>query len=150
MVAIILNLKLWIHKNFVCQLQGHENWAYFYVMEAKNGHFSVFSTSWKIDWSKFFSTRKILWYLSTTFSSKSEKLLLNKILLRFRLESEIFHNFINKKLVVWIFVTNRLKGIKKFIIASAKIFGLDSKLAANILRGFDITFFNLSILNKLY
>ena len=54
-IAICLNLKLWIHKNFVSQLQGHENWAYFYVMEAKNGHFSVFSSSWKIDWSKFFS-----------------------------------------------------------------------------------------------
>ena len=51
-IAISLNLKLWIHKNFVSQLQGHENWAYFYVMEAKNGHFSVFSFSWKIDWSK--------------------------------------------------------------------------------------------------
>ena len=43
------------HKNLVCQLQGHENWAYFYVMEAKIGHFSVFSTSWKIVWSIFFS-----------------------------------------------------------------------------------------------
>ena len=41
-IAISLNLKLWIHKNFVSQLQGHENWAYFYVMEAKNGDFSVF------------------------------------------------------------------------------------------------------------
>ena len=54
-IAIILNLKLWIYKKFVSQLQGHENWAYFYVMEAKNGNFSVFSSSWKIDWSKFFS-----------------------------------------------------------------------------------------------
>ena len=53
--AICLNLKLWIDKKFVSQLQGHENWAYFYVMEAKNGHFSVFSSSWKIDWSNFFS-----------------------------------------------------------------------------------------------
>ena len=54
-IAITLNLNLWLHKNFVSQLQGHENWAYFYVMEAKNGHFSVFSSSWKIDWSNFFS-----------------------------------------------------------------------------------------------
>ena len=54
-IAICLNLNLWIHKNFVSQLQGHENWAFFYVMEAKNGHFSVFSSSWKIDWSNFFS-----------------------------------------------------------------------------------------------
>ena len=35
---------------------GMKKWAYFYVMEAKNGHFSVFSSSWKIDWSKFFPT----------------------------------------------------------------------------------------------
>ena len=41
-IAIILNLKMWIHKNFVCQLQGHENWAYFYVMEAKNGLSTIF------------------------------------------------------------------------------------------------------------
>ena len=34
------------------QLQGHENWAYFYVMEAKNDIFSVFSSSWEIDLSK--------------------------------------------------------------------------------------------------
>ena len=52
--AICLNLNLWIYKNFVCPLHRHEKWAYFYVMEAKNGHFSVFS-SWKIHWSKFFS-----------------------------------------------------------------------------------------------
>ena len=39
----------------VCPLHGYEKWAFFYVMEAKNGHFSVFSTSWKIHWSKFFS-----------------------------------------------------------------------------------------------
>ena len=49
-IAIILNLNFWIHKNFVSQLQGHEN-----VMKAKNGNFSVFSSSWKIDWSNFFS-----------------------------------------------------------------------------------------------
>ena len=88
-IAIILNLKLWFHKNFVCQLQGHENLAYFYVMEAKNGHFSVFSTSWKIDWSIFFFScppEKFydIWAQLTKISSKSEKLLLNKILLRFR------------------------------------------------------------------
>ena len=41
-MVIAICLKLWIHKHFVSQLQGHENWAYFYVMEAKNGHFSVF------------------------------------------------------------------------------------------------------------
>ena len=66
------------------QLQGHENWAYFYVMEAKNGHFSVFSTSWKMDWSKKkFSCppEKIydIWAQLTKISSKSEKKLLNKI-----------------------------------------------------------------------
>ena len=55
-IVICLNLKLWIHKNILSQLQGHENWAYFYlVVEANNGHFSVFYASWKIDWSNFFS-----------------------------------------------------------------------------------------------
>ena len=54
-IAICLNLKLWNQKKFVSQLQAHENWAYFYVMEVKNGHFSVFYASCKIDWSKFFS-----------------------------------------------------------------------------------------------
>ena len=54
-IAICLNLNLWIHKKFVSQLQAHENWAYFYVMEAKNGYFSVFYASCKIDWSEFFS-----------------------------------------------------------------------------------------------
>ena len=70
-IAIILNWNLWIYKNFVSQLEGHENWAYFYVMDAKNCHFSVFSTSWKIDWSNFFlvPTKKILWYLSTTYEN---------------------------------------------------------------------------------
>ena len=33
-IAISLNLNLRIHKKFVCQLQGHEKWVYFYVMEA--------------------------------------------------------------------------------------------------------------------
>ena len=62
------------------------------------------------------------------------------------MESENFHNFINKKLVVSIFVTNKLVYILfyfliKFIIASAKSFGLEGqggcKVAANILHGFD-------------
>ena len=88
-IAICLNLKLWINKNFVSQLQGHENWVYFYVMEAKNGHFSVFSTSWKIDWSNFFSLAHQnifydIWVQLTKISSKSEKILLDKILWRFR------------------------------------------------------------------
>ena len=51
-IAICLNLKLWIHKNFVGRLQGHENWAYFYVTEAKT---SIFHASCKFDWSEFFS-----------------------------------------------------------------------------------------------
>ena len=63
-------------------------WAYFYVMEAKNGHFLVFSTSWKIDWIIFFSCppekNYDIWAQLTKMSSKSEKLLLNKILWRFR------------------------------------------------------------------
>ena len=87
-IAICLNFKLWIRKNFMSQLQGCENWAYFYVMEAKNGHFSVFSSSWKIDWSKknlSCPPEKFLWYAQLTkISSKSEKTLLNKILWRFR------------------------------------------------------------------
>ena len=88
-IAIILNLNLWIHKKIVSQLQGHENWAYFYVMEAKNGNFSVFSTSWKIDWSIYFSRAHQknfydIWAQLTKISSKSEKLLLNKNFLRFR------------------------------------------------------------------
>ena len=76
-IAIILNLNLWIHKHFVSQLQGHENWAYFYVMEAKNGHFSVFSTSWKLIEVIFFSCppEKFydIWAQLTKISSRSEK-----------------------------------------------------------------------------
>ena len=88
-IAICLNLNLWIHKNFACPLHGHEKWAYFYVMEAKNGHFSVFSSCWKIDWSKFFSRSHQknfydIWPQPMKISSKSIKLLLNKILWRFR------------------------------------------------------------------
>ena len=37
------------------QLQGHENWAYFNVMEAKNGLFSVFLSPEKLIKSEFFS-----------------------------------------------------------------------------------------------
>ena len=71
-----LNFKLWIHKNFVCPHHRHEKWAYFYVMEAKNGHFSVFSSSWKIDWSKFFSRSHQnffydIWLKPMKISSKS-------------------------------------------------------------------------------
>ena len=48
-----------------------------------------------------------------------------------------------------------LKGIKKFIIASAKVFGLEGqggcKLAANILRGFDcISFITLCFFNQCF
>ena len=42
--AWILNCEF-IH-NFVCLLHRHEKWAYFYSMQAKNGHFSVFSSSY--------------------------------------------------------------------------------------------------------
>ena len=78
-IAIILNLKLWIHKIFVCQLQGHENWAYFYVMEAKNGHFSGFFYLLE-NWLKYiffsFPPEKFydIWAQLTKISSKSEKL----------------------------------------------------------------------------
>ena len=49
-----------------------------------------------------------IWAQLTKMSSKSEKLLLIKFYDAFvKLESEIFHNFINKKFVVSIFVTNR-------------------------------------------
>ena len=87
-IAICLNFKLWIHNNFVCPLHGNEKWAYFYVMEAKNGHFSVFSSFWKINWSKFFSRSHQnffynIWPKPTKISSKSIKLLLHKILWRF-------------------------------------------------------------------
>ena len=87
-IAICLNLNLWIHKNFACPLHGHEKWAYFYVMEAKMAIFSVFYASWKIDWSIFFlvPTRKKydIWPQPMKISSKSIKLLLNEILWRFR------------------------------------------------------------------
>ena len=41
-IAICLNFKLWIHKNFACPLHRHEIWACFYEMEAKNDHFFQF------------------------------------------------------------------------------------------------------------
>ena len=75
-----------VTKNFVCPHHRHENGAYFYVMEAKNGHFSVF---WKIDWSKknvSCSPEKIydIWPDLQKNSSKSKYILLHKILWRFR------------------------------------------------------------------
>ena len=47
-----------------------------------------------------------IWPRLMKISSKSKNILLHKILWRIR-QSENFHNFINKKLVVSIFVTNR-------------------------------------------
>ena len=88
-IAICLNLNLWINKNFACSLHGHEKWAYFYVMEAKNGHFSVFSSCCKIDWNNFLSRSHqkkimILDHNLWKFHQNLIKLLLNKILWRFR------------------------------------------------------------------
>ena len=88
-IAICLNLNLWIHKNFACPHHGHEKWAYFYVMEAKIGHFSVFFYLLE-NWLKYFffscPPEKFydIWAQLTKFSSKSEKVLINKILWRFR------------------------------------------------------------------
>ena len=58
-------------------------------MEAKNGHFFSFSSSWKIDWSKFFSSfpsEKFydIWPKPYKDFIKINKNLLNKILWRFR------------------------------------------------------------------
>ena len=84
-------------------------------MEAKNGHFSVFSTSWKIDWSKFFSRahQKIFMIFEHNLP-KFHQNLKNFYSIKFydafvKVESENFHNFINKKLVVSIFVNNRFE-----------------------------------------
>ena len=72
-IAIILNLNLWIHKKIVCPHHRHENWAYFYVMEAKNDNFSVFYASCKIDWSEFFSRahQKKIYYIWTQLTKIS-------------------------------------------------------------------------------
>ena len=71
-IAICLNLKLWINKKIVCKLQGQENWAHFYIMEAKK--LQIFSFFYLLEnWLKYFfflvPTRKILWYLSTTYQN---------------------------------------------------------------------------------
>ena len=97
------------------QLQGHQNWACIYVMEAKNGHFLVFSSSWKIDWSNFFShahQKNIMIFNHNLWKFHQNPKIFYYI--KFcdafaKVESENFHNFINKKLVVSIFVTNRFE-----------------------------------------
>ena len=84
-------------------------------MEAQNGHFSVSSSSWKFFWSKFFSCyhQKIFMIFlpqPMKISSESKNLLLHKILWRFRqIGKWKISQLINKKLVIWIFVTNRFE-----------------------------------------
>ena len=129
-IAICLNLKLWIHKKIVSPIEWNwENWAYFYVMEAKNGHFSVFYASCKIDWSEFFSRshqKKIMIFEhnSTKFSLKSEKLLLNKnfMTLSSNWKGKFFTTSLIKSWSYEFLSLIDLKSIKKFIIASAKNF----------------------------
>ena len=88
-IAFILNLNLWIHKNFVCPLHRHEKWAYFYVMEAKNGLFQFFLPPGKlieVNVFFFFPLEKFydIWPKPTKMSSKPIKLLLHKVLWCFR------------------------------------------------------------------
>ena len=71
-IAICLNFKLWIHKKFVSQLQAHENWPYFYVMETeKMAIFQFFLPPGKLIEVNFFlvPTRKFLWHLGTTYKN---------------------------------------------------------------------------------
>ena len=49
-------------------LHGHEKWAYFYVLESKNGHFSVFSTVCSIK-AKFRSRSSIRFLASFYYYS---------------------------------------------------------------------------------
>ena len=84
-------------------------------MEAKDGHFSVFSTSWKIDWSIFFSRAHqknfmIFEHNLPKFHQNLKIFYYMKFFDTFaKLESEHFHNFINTKWVLSIFVTNRFE-----------------------------------------
>ena len=121
-IAIILNLNLWIHKNFVCTLHGHENWAYFYVMEAKNGHFSVFIPP-LIEVIFFSCAHQENFMIFEHNLPKFHQNLKNFYQIKFydtlELESE------TSLIKSWSYEFSSLidlKGIKKFIIASAKIF----------------------------
>ena len=74
---------------FIKKLHVYEKWAFFYVMEAQKWPFSVFSCSWKIDWSNFFFSFPPenfydIWPQPMKILSKSIKFLLHKILWRFR------------------------------------------------------------------
>ena len=142
-IAICLNLKLWIHEKFVSQLQAHENWAYFYEMEAKNGNFSGFYASCKIDWSEFFSRahQKKLWYLSTTYENfiKIWKTFTKKnfMTLSSNWKVKIFTTLLIKSWSYQFLSLIDLKSIKKFIIASAKKnLALKAKKAAKWPRSF--------------
>ena len=84
-------------------------------MEAKKGHFSVFSPSWKIDWRKKISHAHQKKFM--IFDHIFKKIHQHPNIFYYitfcdtfaKLESENFHNFINKTLIVWIFVTNRFE-----------------------------------------
>ena len=152
-IAISLNLKFWNYKKKFGQLQAHAKLS---LLLCNGGqimtHFSVFYASCKIDWQwPFFSRRplrKKLWYLSTTYENfiKSEKLLINKIVWRFRnWKVKIFTTSLIKSWSYQFLSLIDLKSIKKFIncIRQSRpdIFGLEGqegcKVAAYILHGFD-------------
>ena len=83
-------------------------------MEAKNGHFSVFYDSWKIDVNFFSHAHQkksmIFDHIFKRFHQNPNIFYYIKFCDAFaKLESENFHNFINKKFVIWIFVTNRFE-----------------------------------------
>ena len=109
-------------------MHGHENWAYFYVMEAQKWpFFQFFSTSWKIDWSNFFlvPTRKIFMIFEHNLP-KFHQGLKNFYYIKFVTLSSNWkvktHNCINKKLVAWIFVINIFGKVLKSLLLHPQIF----------------------------
>ena len=128
----------WAWKMSLLLCNGGQKWPFF----------SFFLPPGKLIEVFFFlvPTRKILWYLSTTYtkiSSKSEKKFTkwNFMTLSSNWKVKIFTTLLIKS---WLYEFSSLiylKGIKKFIIALAKNFWPwrpgGCKVGANILHGFD-------------